>query len=185
MYVWYHIMIWHIRRITLTCNTAALMPRAVCSSLRSPVQQWKNMRTVPFRSEKKKCTARAVEKKRVSSLRVVEEIIYRPVPSWKIICTVPSRRAKKYIPSRPVVTIFIYRPVPSWNKQKGYCTVPTHPVQKINTHRPVSSHSGNYIILPSRFQIFPRQTCQNNTDITSHKGLGNNQAIRKILYKDY
>ena len=123
---------------------------------------------------KKKRNARAVEKKTVPSLPVVEEIIYRPVPSWKIICTVPSRRAKKYIPPRPVVTIFVYRPVPSRKflltvpsrrdnfylpsrpvmKWKGHCTVPTRPVAKIHTHRPVTFHPGNnnfhYFTVPSR-----------------------------------
>ena len=67
----------------------------------------------PVPSLNKKCTARAVEKKKVPSLPVVEEIIYRPVPSSKKIHTVPSRRDIFHLPSRRVVTIFTYRPVPS------------------------------------------------------------------------
>ena len=91
-------------------------------------------RLVP--SWKQKCTARAVEKKKVPSLHVVEEILYRPVPLWKIICIVPSRRAKKYIPSRPVVTNFVYRPVPSWQflltvlSRRDNFYLPSRPVTK-------------------------------------------------------
>ena len=219
MYVWYRMMISYVRRITLACNTAALVPRAVCSSLRSPVQQWKNMRTVSSRRENKNVPP-VPSKKKVPSLPVVEEILYRPVPSWKIICTVPSRRAKSiygpvpswqhlftvlshrdnfYLPCRPVVTIFTYRPVPSWQflltvpsrrgnfylpsrsvmKQKGHCTVPSRPVEKIHTHGPVLSHSGNYIsiILPSRpvvFNFFPAKHIKTVpsrpvSNITSHE----------------
>ena len=150
MYVWYR-MIWCVRHITLTCNTAALVPRAVCSSRRSTVQKWKKY-CVPSRPVVKiKMYRPCRRKEKVTSLPVVEEIIYRPVPSWKIICTVPSRRDNFYLPSRRVVTFFTYRSVPSWNK-KGHCIVPSRPVEKFHTHRPVPSHLGNYIFifLPSR-----------------------------------
>ena len=82
------------------------------------------MRTVPSRRENKKCTARAVEKKKgtVPSRRgrsyippcpVVKTYMHRPVRSSEKIYTVPSRRDSFYLPSHPVVTIITYRPVPS------------------------------------------------------------------------
>ena len=46
-------------------------------------------------------------------------------------------------------------------KQKGPCTVPSRPVEKVYTHRPVPSHPGNYnfhyFAVPSRpvFIFFP------------------------------
>ena len=76
-------------------------------------------RLVP--SWKQKCTARAVEKKKVPSLHVVEEILYRPVPLWKQKCTARAVE-KKEVPSLPVVEEIVYRPVPSW---KIICTVPS------------------------------------------------------------
>ena len=102
---------------------------------------------------------RPCRRKKVPSLPVVEEIIHRPVPLWKNVCTVPSRRAKKDVPSRPVVTIlftvpsrsenfylpsrpvvkcFTYRPVPSW---QILFTVPSHHETKrvIVLYRPVPS----------------------------------------------
>ena len=173
-------MIWYTRRITLTCNTAALVPRAVSFSLRYPVQQWKIfVPSCPVVKIKMNCPCR--RKRKVPSPPVVEEIIYRPVPSWNIVCTVPSRRAIKSIPSRRDNFHLPSRPVPSWQflltdpsrranfhlpshpvlKQKGPCTVPSRPVEKIHTYRPVSSHAGNYnfqcFTVPSRpvFNIFP------------------------------
>ena len=163
-----------VRRITSTWNTTALVPRAVCcldyallcSEKMSVRSSWKQKCTVPCR-----------RKKKVPSLPVVEEIMYRPVPSWKIICTVPSRRAKKYIPSRPVVTFFIYRPVPSWNKTiiVLYRPVPTGKF----THT-VPSHPGicnfHYFIVPSRpvFTFFPAKhdktaASRPVSNITSHE----------------
>ena len=113
-----------IRRITVTCNTAALVPRSMCFASRCPVQ-WTIMRTVSSRHENKHVPSRSVEKKVVPLVAVVEELMYRLVPSWKFICTVsvpstkkiytvPTRRDNFYLPSHPVVTIFIHRPVPSW-----------------------------------------------------------------------
>ena len=164
----------HVRRMTFNfwhcCLGAEISVFFIALSCQLSAVK-KNMRTVSSRRENKKCTTRAVKKKKkVPSLPVVEQIIYRPVPSWKFICTVPSRRAKKHIPSRSVVTIFTYRPVPSWQflftvpsprpvmKQKGHCTVPSRPVEKIRTHRPVQSHPGNYIFhyftVPSRLEYY-------------------------------
>ena len=131
-------MSYHVRYdvpgISLTFNTAALVPRAVC---------WKNMRTVPSRRKNKNVPSRTVEKKEstVSSRRgrnyapsrpVVKNYMHRLVPSSKYVYTVPFRRDNFYLPSRPVM------------KQKGLCTVPSRPVEKIHTHRPVPSHPGNY-----------------------------------------
>ena len=121
------------------------------------------MRTVPSRRENKKCTARAVEKKKGTvpsrrgrsyippcpvvktymhrPVRSSENIyIYRPAPARQFLFTVPSRRDNYYLPSRPVV------------KQRGYCSVPSRPVEKIHTHRPVPSHLGiqSFFVLPSR-----------------------------------
>ena len=156
-----------------TINNTALVPRAVCSSMRSPIQQSKNMRTVSSRRENK---------------------MYRPCRRKKKKSIVPSRRARNYIPPCPVVKnymhrlvplskIYIYRPVLSWQflfnvqsrrdnfclpsrpvmKQKGRCTtvVSSRPVEKIHTHRPAASHPGNYnfhyFAVPSRpvFTFFP------------------------------
>ena len=97
-------MISYIRRITSHCRTAALVQRAVCSSLRSPscaaVTKYA-CRPVP--SWKQGYTARAVEKKK-----------YRPSPSWNKLYTVPSRREKLCAPSTSRRAKNIYRPVPSW-----------------------------------------------------------------------
>ena len=131
-----------IRRITLTCNTAALVPRAVCS-----------------------CSCIALS-------CVVKKYVYRPVPSWRqkstVPCrrgkksTVPSRRGRNYLPSRPVVKNYTHRPVPSSKKipfrpvtkQQYHCTVPSRPFEEIHTHRPVPSYLGNhnfhYFTVPSR-----------------------------------
>ena len=71
-----------IRRVTLTqtCTTAALVPRAVCSCIALSCVV-KKLRTAPYRRENKNVPSRAVKEKIVPSLPVVEEIIYRPVPS--------------------------------------------------------------------------------------------------------
>ena len=113
--------------ITLACNTAALMPRKVCSSLRSPVQQWKNMRTVSSRREKKNVP---------------------PVPSI-FFFTVLSRRGRNYIPSRPVVKNYVHRPVPS-SKKYVYRPVPSWP---FFVYRPVPSWHF-LLTVPSRRDSF-------------------------------
>ena len=172
-------MIWYVRRITLTCNTAALVPRAACSSLRSPVQQWKNIRTVPSRLENKNVPPVPSKKKKyrpfpswkklytVPSRReklyapsrpVEQKYIYRPFPSWQLLFTVPSRRDNFYLPSRPVVTIFIYRPVPSLNKKVIllYRPVPSRKFTPTVPSRPILA-SIIFIIyrpVPSRLPFF-------------------------------
>ena len=133
------------------------------------------MRTASSRRENKTVPPVPSKKKKVLSLPVVKEIIYRPVLSvvknymhrpvpWsKNIYTAPSRREVFYLPSRPVVTIFTSRPVPPWqflftvpacHETKCHCTVPSRPVEKIHTHRPVPSRPIQatiiFIILPSR-----------------------------------
>ena len=151
-----------IRRITLTCSTAALVPRVVCSCIAlscaakkyvyRPVPSWKQKCTVPCRREKK--------------------------------TTVPSGRGRNYIPSRPVVKNYIHRPVPSSKnmytvpsrhetKRSLYCTVPSRPVEKIHTHRSVPSHPGNYnfhyFTVPSRavFKNFPPNFSKQHSPIPS------------------
>ena len=73
------------------------------------------------------------------------------------MCNVPSRREKLYAPSRPVEQKIntvpsrrdnFYLPSRLVMKQKGHCNVPFRPVEKIDTHRPVPFHPGNY------FEVF-------------------------------
>ena len=157
MYVWYR-MIWYVR-ITLTCNTAASVPRAVCSSLRSPVQHWKNMRTVPSRRENKNVPPVPSKKtyrpflswKKLHTVPSRREKLYAPSrPVEQKIYTVPSRRDNFYLPSRPLETIFTYRPVPSWQflftvpsrhgtKRSLYCTDPSRQGNSYQPSRPVPS----------------------------------------------
>ena len=135
--------IWYVRRITLTCNTAASVPRAACSSLRPPVQQWKDMRTVPSRRENKNVPpVPSKQKSTVPSRRGRNYMPSRPVVKNHMHRPVPS--SKTYIPSRPVVTIFIYRPVPSWNNKV------------MELYRPVSSRKSHPPSRPvlSRQQYF-------------------------------
>ena len=115
-------MIRYVRRITLTCNTAALVPRAVCSScavlcnsekicvpsrsgvktkMYRPCRRKKKYR--PFLSWKKSYTVPSRREKLYALSRPVEQKVY----------TVPSRRDNIYLPSCPIVTIFTYRAVPS------------------------------------------------------------------------
>ena len=137
--VWWYDTTYNYNLYLVTCNPAALVPRSVCFTLRSPVQ-WKTMRTVTSRRGRNY----------VSSGPVVKPFMRRPVPS-----------SKKNIPSRPVVTVPIFRPVPSRRhnfylpsrpvmKWKRHCAVPSRPVKKTHTHRLVPSHPGNNI-----FHFFP------------------------------
>ena len=158
MMIWYMYGVW-----LLTFDTAALVPRSVCSSLRSPVscQQWKKI-CVPSRP--------VVKTKNVPPVPYKKKKRYRPFPSWNKLYTVPSRRENLSAPSRPVEQKNTYRPVPSWQflltvpsrrdnfyfpagplmKQKGHCSLPSRSVEKVHTHRPVLSHAGKY-----NFQSFP------------------------------
>ena len=137
-----------VQLITLACSTAALVPRAVCASLRSPVQRWKNMGTVSSRREnwnvppvlsKKKHRPRR-RRNYIPSLPVVKNYMHRPVSSSKKIYTVPSHREKNCLPSRPVVTMCILYTVPCRHQINGQSRL----VEKIQTHRPVPSNPGNY-----------------------------------------
>ena len=187
-------MIRYVRRITLACNTAALVPRAVCSSL----QQWKIMRTVPPRRENKNVPPVPKKKKGtvpsrregnyIPSRPVVKNYMRRPVPSSKkkYIYTFPSRRYNFCLLSRPVVTIFTYRRHDNfyWPSRpvllEGHCTAPSRPVEKTHTHRPVRSHPGDYnfhyFSVSSRpvFNLFPAKYIKTVpsrpvSNITSHE----------------
>ena len=104
--------------------------------------------------------------------------MYRPVPSEKK-STVPSRRGRNYVPSRPVVKNYMHRPVPSGKKiytvpsRRDNFYLPSRPVMKkkvIVLYRPIPSRESTptvpsrpiqvsiiFIILSSRpvFNFFP------------------------------
>ena len=164
MYVWYR-MIWCVRHITLTCNTAALVPRAVCSSRRSTVQKWKNMRTVPSRRENKNVPpVPSKRKSNVSSGRgrnylpsrpVVKNYMHRPVPSRQFLFTVPSRRDIFYLPFRPIMK----------QKRSLHCTVPSRREISHSPSRAVPFNQLQSSLFYRRVHschCFPRQTCQNS-----------------------
>ena len=177
-------MIWYVRRITLTCNTAALVPRAVCSSL------------LLCSSEKICVPSRPVVKTKIHRPCRRKEQKYRPFPSWKKLYTVQSRREKKTnhpVPSwQYLLTVPSRRdnfclpsPVPSWQflvtvpsrhetKWSLYCIVPSR--REIHTHRPVPSYPGNYIIhcftVPSHpvfIVFFPPNMSKQSSPVPSRK----------------
>ena len=111
--------------------------------------------TVPSRRENKNVPSRAVEKKKYRLFPSSKKKKTPCRPVLKIILyevrTILSRRAKNYIPSRPVVTIFIYRSVPSWNKKVIvlYRSVPSGKFTPTVPSRLLQA-SLIFIILPSR-----------------------------------
>ena len=143
--VWWYDTTYNYNLYLVTCNPAALVPRSVCFTLRSPVQ-WKTMRTVTSRRGRNY----------VSSGPVVKPFMRRPVPS-----------SKKNIPSRPVVTVPIFRPVPSRRhnfylpsrpvmKWKRHCAVPSVPSRKLTPtvlSRPIQETIFS-IFFPSRLVPF-------------------------------
>ena len=162
-------IVWYVRRITLN-TAAALVPRAMCSSLRSPVQQRKKMRTVPSCREKLYAPSRLV----------VTIFNYCPNSSWQFLLTVPSRHEKKRslyltvpsrrensrsssrpVPSRPIqasilFTILPFRPVPSSNfypprMSKQYRPVPSRPVPKITSHETPCNFRNSLVTSRTRF----------------------------------
>ena len=74
--------------------------------------------------------------------------MYRPCRRKKRN-TVPSRRGRNYIPSRPVVKNYMHRPVPS----KKYIYIPSRPVETIFIYRPVPSRQF-LLTVPSRHDNF-------------------------------
>ena len=113
-----------------------------------------NKITVPPRQRKKKKTSRPP---------VVRKNIYRPVPPREKLSTVPSRPGKIYLSSRPAEEKNNYPPVPlkkkiipipSRRENLSRSILPSRPVDKLRTRRPVPVPSRHFLCLhftvPSR-----------------------------------
>ena len=168
--IWYDVQ---LQLVTLLpwCREQCVLHSLSCAVKKNayrPVPENRNKCTVPCHREKKSTVPSRRERNYIPSRPVVKNYMHRPAPSSKNIYTAPSCRDKIYLPSRPVVTILLTVPSRRDNfhltsravvKQKGHCTVPSRPVEKIHTHRPVPSHPGNYnfhyFTVPSRLHFFP------------------------------